>query len=174
MSTSAPQNPAGEFQLIKQYDESSKHQLIDTIRQAPVRLRDAVQNLNEEQLDTTYRNWTVRQITHHLADSHLHCVIRFKWALTEDHPTIKAYEEADWVQLADCASGDIIPPLGLLVGLHMKWCQILESMTEEQYSRTFHHPQSDETVCLWNALNYYAWHGQHHTAQITWLRENRF
>lgn len=166
-----PDNPAGEFQPVATYNEDDRRSLIEAVRRAPGNLREAVAGLTDEQLDTKYRNWTIRQITHHLADSHLHSIIRFKWALTEDHPTIKAYEEGDWVQLADCRDGDVEPALALLDGLHAKWVQLLESMTPEQYARTFHHPQSGESVSLWLALNNYAWHGRHHTGQILWLRD---
>jgi len=165
----SPDNPAGPFQLVTQYDATLRKKLIEGIRQTPVALRNVVSGLSDTQLDTKYRNWTIRQITHHVADSHLHSLVRFKWALTEDHPTIKAYEEADWVETTDCRSGDIKPTLQMLDGLHAKWVQVLESMTDSQYSRTFLHPQSGETVNLWTALNYYPWHGRHHTAQIQWL-----
>ncbi|MEZ6061017.1 MAG: putative metal-dependent hydrolase [Planctomycetaceae bacterium] len=167
-----PDHPAGPFAAVDEYSESDKVRLTDAIRQAPAALRNAVAGLSNSQLDTPYHNWTIRQITHHLADSHLHSVIRFKWALTEDNPTIKAYEEADWVQLADCRCGDVGPALELLHGLHAKWVQILESMTADQYARTFLHPQTGETVSLWKALNYYAWHSRHHAAQIVWLCEH--
>ncbi len=166
----APECPAGPFEPVEPFDPEVKTELIAIVRQAPARLREAVSGLADSQLDTLYRNWTIRQITHHIADSHLHSMIRFKWALTEDSPTIKAYEEGVWVKLCDAKSGDVEPSLLLLDGLHAKWVQVLESMTTEQFGRTFHHPQSDETVSLWLALNNYAWHGRHHTAQILWLR----
>lgn len=171
MTTPTPDNPAGEFQPIESYSDADRAALIKEIRTAPGKLREAVAGLSDEQLNTKYRNWTIRQITHHLADSHLHSIIRFKWALTEDHPTIKAYEEGDWVQTAECLNGDLEPALALLDGLHSKWVQLLEAMTADQYARTFHHPQSNESVSLWRALNIYAWHGRHHTGQILWLRE---
>lgn len=127
--------------------------------------------LSDAQLDTKYRNWTIRQITHHVADSHLNSLVRFKWALTEEQPRIKAYEEGDWVNLLDAQAGDVEPSLLLLDGLHAKWVQVLRSMTRQQYSRTFLHPQSGDSVSLWTALNSYAWHGRHHTGQIHWVRE---
>jgi uncharacterized damage-inducible protein DinB len=170
--TQSPDNPAGEFQTVEIYDETVKLSLIDDVRQAPTLLREAVAGLSDSQLNTLYRNWTIRQIVHHIADSHAHIYIRFKWTLTESNPMIKAYEEADWVLLDDCKQGDIEPPLALLAGLHGKWAQVLESMTAAQFSRTFVHPQlNNETVSLWTALNYYPWHAKHHTAQILWLRE---
>ena len=172
MADSRPLTPAGAFEPIEKFDERTCQQLIEIIRVAPDRLRQAVQDLGEPQLETVYKNWSVRQITHHIADSHLHSIIRFKWALTEDHPTIKAYEEADWVQLNDSKHGDIEPALVLLAAIHAKWVQVLEMMTSDQYARTFHHPQSDRSISLWTALNNYAWHGRHHTGQILWLRNH--
>ncbi len=171
MNTTAPENPAGVFEPVHAYDAEIKTLLIEKVLLAPTKLREAVSGLSDQQLDTLYKNWTIRQITHHIADSHLHSIIRVKWALTEDHPTIKAYEEADWVQLADARHGDVEPSLLLLDGIHAKWVQVLESMTEAQFARTFHHPQSGASVSLWLALNNYAWHGEHHTAQILWLRQ---
>ncbi|MCA9237695.1 MAG: putative metal-dependent hydrolase [Planctomycetales bacterium] len=173
MTQTPPDNPAGPFEPSGPCDPSVQANLVETIRLAPGELRKAVAGLSANQLDAVYKNWTIRQITHHLADSHLHSLIRFKWALTEERPTIKAYEEADWVQLADSKSGDVEPALLLLDGLHAKWVQLLQTMTPEQFARTFVHPQSGETVSLWQALNYYAWHGRHHTAQILWLRTSR-
>ncbi len=166
-----PANPIGEFSPGEAYSEAAKSQLLEQLRDAPAELQRATSGLTDAQLDTKYKNWTVRQITHHLADSHLHSLIRFKWALTEDNPLIKAYEEADWVKLEDCRRGEIEPALSLLYGLHAKWVQLAESMAEDQFRRTFRHPQSGETVDLWTALNYYAWHGRHHTGQIDWLGE---
>lgn len=166
-----PDNPAGPFVPIGSYDVEVKARLIEEVRLAPAKLREAVTGLGESELDTNYKNWTIRQIAHHIADSHLHSIIRFKWTLTEDHPTIKSYEEADWVQLADTKHGDVLPSLLLLDGIHAKWVQVLESMTEAQFARTFHHPQSGGSISLWLALNNYAWHGKHHTAQILWLRQ---
>jgi hypothetical protein len=171
MNATAPDNPAGVFEPVDAYDAEIKTLRTMNVLLAPTKLREAVSGLSDKQLNTLYKNWTIRQITHHIADSHLHSIIRFKWALTEDHPTIKAYEEADWVHLADARHGDVEPSLLLLDGIHAKWVQVLESMTEAQFARTFHHPQSGASVSLWLALNNYAWHGEHHTAQILWLRQ---
>lgn len=171
MTATPPQNPAGDYEPILEYSEGVRRSLTAAIAAAPGQLRSAVDGLNDEQLDTRYRNWTVRQITHHIAESHLHSIIRFKWALTEENPLIKAYEEGDWVQLKDCSEGAVEPALALLDGLHTKWVQLLESMTPQQFERTFRHPQSGQTVDLWAALNNYAWHGMHHTGQILWLRD---
>ena len=141
------------------------------IEACPGALRRAVAGLSDAQLDTRYRNWTIRQIVHHLADSHVNSYIRFKWALTEDLPTIKAYDEGRWAALEDSRTGDIQAPLALLEGLHARWVQLLRSMTDEQFGRSFLHPETRKTVSLNAALCYYAWHCRHHTAQITWLRQ---
>lgn len=171
MTESPPSHPAGPLPAVRAFAEAAKVELIAILRHAPANLRSAVAGLTDAQLDSLYKNWSIRQIAHHLADSHVHSYIRFKWALTEDNPTIKAYEEADWVRLDDCRLGDVAPALALLEGLHAKWVQVLLSMTADQFSRTFLHPQTGETVSLWTALNYYAWHSRHHTAQILWLRD---
>lgn len=166
-----PDNPAGPLPPAPPYSDAQKDALVDAIRLAPSQLREAISGLNDAQLDQRYKNWTIRQITHHLADSHAHVYIRFKWTLTEETPTIKAYEEADWVELADSKLGDPAPALALLEALHAKWAQLLDTMGEADFARSFVHPQSGRTVSLWTALNYYPWHARHHTAQILWLRE---
>jgi uncharacterized damage-inducible protein DinB len=168
-----PQYPAGPFQPEEQYDQRRRAELIAEIEAVPARLRGAIAGLSPEQLDTPYKNWTIRQIVHHLADSHVHSYIRFKWALTEEVPTIKAYDEGQWAVLDDAQHGDIEPPLALLEGLHRRWVQLLRSMTPEQFERRFFHPESRQHVSLASALASYAWHGKHHTGQIIWLREHK-
>jgi hypothetical protein len=167
----APQNPAGPFTPEEDYSPERRGEFIAVIESAPSALRRAVDGLSEAQLDTRYRNWTVRQIVHHVPDSHVNSYIRFKWALTEDRPTIKAYYEDRWVALADARAGDIRAPLALLEGLHACWVQLLRAMSDEQFARSFIHPETGATVSLRAALCYYAWHCRHHTGQITWLRE---
>jgi uncharacterized damage-inducible protein DinB len=127
--------------------------------------------LSDERLDTKYRNWTIRQIVHHIADSHVNSYIRFKWTLTEDTPTIKPYDEGRWALLADARTGEIGAPLALLDGLHASWVQLMRGMTDGDYARAFHHPETGKTNRLGAMLPYYAWHGRHHTAQIDWLRD---
>jgi hypothetical protein len=164
-----PQNPAGAFVPEDGYDDRRRAEFIAVLAEAPAALRELVEGLREEQLDVLYRNWTIRQIVHHLADSHVNSYIRFKWALTEDRPTIKAYDEGSWAALADSRTGDIRAPLALLEGLHLRWVQLLLSMTEQQFARSFIHPETSKTVTLNAALCYYAWHCKHHTAQIEWV-----
>ena len=169
----APKNPAGEFTPEKNYGPQRRAELIAVIDNAPAALGNSVAGLSDDQLDTRYRNWTIRQIAHHLADSHVNSYIRFKWTLTEDNPTIKAYNEGDWAALEDSKTGDIRAPLALFAALHAKWVQLLRSMTDDQFARSFLHPETGQTVSLNAALDYYAWHCRHHTAQILWLREQR-
>jgi hypothetical protein len=166
-----PQNPAGEFVPEDDPTPPRRAELIAEIAACPAGLRAEVAGLSEGQLDTRYRNWTVRQIVHHLADSHVNCYVRFKWALTEDHPTIKPYDEGRWSALEDARTGDVKVPLALLDALHARWVMLMRSMTEEQFARTFFHPETGRTVSLRAALPSYAWHCRHHTAQIRWLRE---
>jgi uncharacterized damage-inducible protein DinB len=169
----APQNPAGEFAAEETYGPARREEFIALIANAPAALRQAVAGLSEDQLDTRYRNWTIRQIVHHLADSHVNSYVRFKWTLTEERPTIKAYDESRWAALEDSRTGDVRPALALLDGLHARWAQLLRSMPPEQFARSFIHPETGKTVTLSAALCYYAWHCRHHTGQISWLRGQR-
>jgi hypothetical protein len=164
-----PQNPAGAFVPEDGYGPQRRAEFIAALADAPAALRKLVADLPEEQLDVPYRDWTIRQIVHHLADSHVNSYIRFKWALTEDQPTIKAYDESRWAALQDARTGDIRAPLALLEGLHTRWVQLLRSLTEQQFARSFIHPETGDTVSLNAALCYYAWHCKHHTAQIAWV-----
>jgi hypothetical protein len=166
----APQNPAGAFAPEENYGPQRRDEFIAVIEAAPAALRDAVAGLSEAQLDTRYRNWTIRQIVHHVADSHVNSYIRFKWTLTEERPTIKAYDEGRWAALEDARTGDVRAPLALLDGLHVRWVQLLRSMTEAQFGQSFVHPETGQRVSLHAALCYYAWHCRHHTTQICWLR----
>jgi hypothetical protein len=169
----APEYPAGPFEPEPTLDHSRRGSLIAEIRSTPAALRKVVFGLSDDQLDTRYRNWTIRQIVHHLADSHVNSYIRFKWTLTEERPTIKAYNEGRWADLEDSRKGDVSAPLFMLEGLHARWVQLLDSLSEEQFARSFIHPETGDVVTLNAALCYYAWHGRHHTAQIQWLREQK-
>ena len=169
----APQYPAGPFVPEKNIDDVRRAELIDVIDAAPRVLRETIAGLTESQLDTKYKNWTIRQIVHHIPDSHANAYVRFKLALTEDTPTIRPYQEGLWAALEDSVRGDVAAPLSLLEGLHRTWVQLLRSMTPAQFSRSYHHPESGETVALCHALASYAWHCRHHTGQIAWLRKNK-
>ena len=144
---------------------------IQTLRLLPNRLRDAVAGLSDAQLDHPYREdgWSVRQVVHHLADSHANSYIRFKLALTEDWPTIKSYDEQAWAELADSRWLPIDGSLQLLEALHGRWVALLESLTDEDFHRGFVHPEAGK-LNLAKALALYDWHSRHHVAHITSLR----
>jgi len=163
--------PIGQFSWNGAISGEQRLRWIQEIEEAPELLRKAVDGLSPQQLDTPYRpqGWTVRQVVHHLADSHMNSLVRFKLALTEEQPTIKPYDEARWAELADGSQADISLSLALLDQLHARWGLLLRSLGEEQWGRTFIHPESG-VVRLDVNLGIYAWHGRHHTAHITSLR----
>jgi hypothetical protein len=135
-------------------------------------MRQAVTGLKDDQIDTPYRDggWTVRQVVHHVSDSHMNAYIRFKWAMTEDAPTIKAYEEAEWAKLKDSQLTPAEISLTMIESLHARWTVLLRSMTAEDFQRRFTHPDSGPHDVDW-LLSLYSWHGDHHLAHITNLRE---
>jgi uncharacterized damage-inducible protein DinB len=147
---------------------------IREIAATPGGVRVAVQGLNESQLNTPYRDggWTVRQVVHHLADSHMNAYVRWRLALTEPEPTIKPYNEAAWAKLEDAANAPIEVSLNLLEPLHERWVRLLHSVNPEEYARTFRHPEHGVRTLDW-MLFLYAWHGRHHTAHITELRKQK-
>jgi hypothetical protein len=165
--------PLGRFQVTPA-DHISQEQLqvaVAEINGLPQQLRTAVLDLDGAQLDTPYRDggWTVRQTVHHVADSHMNSVIRFRLALTEDGPTVKPYKEKDWAELIDAKTGDIAWSLSLVDALHARWILMLRAMSPEDFRRPFVHPEYGERRLDWNTL-LYAWHGKHHVAHITRLR----
>lgn len=162
--------PVGQFVLADSTTAQERAAWIKEIARAPQDLRAAVSGLSENQLDTPYRpgGWTVRQVVHHVPESHMNAFIRFKLALTEDQPTIKPYDEALWAKLADAAL-PVDASLDLLEALHSRWVGLLESMSHEDYQRRFVHPESGPWR-LDQYLSQYAWHGRHHTGHITALR----
>jgi len=164
--------PIGKLKLHPKLDESARPAMIAAIRETPARLAAAVAGLTAAQLDTPYRpgGWMVRQVVHHLADSHMNAVVRFKLALTEDQPTIKTYDEARWADLADAKTPPIEPSLALLENLHQRWDLLLRSMTAADWARKMQHPEMG-LIALDDYLQVYAWHGRHHVAHITALRE---
>jgi hypothetical protein len=145
---------------------------IRDIESLPASLRNAVDGLNEAQLDTPYRpgGWTVRQVVHHVADSHMNGLTRTKLALTEANPTIKPYDEAAWALLAD-ARLPISISLPIIDGIHARWVRVLQSLTPEQLQRTFVHPEHGQTMTLGYQVQNYGWHSRHHVAHITALRQ---
>lgn len=175
MPPEPPQHPIGPFQSVEPMDKAADDAIrktwIQELSRLPQQLGNATQGMTDSQLDTKYRNWTIRQIVHHLADSHINSYVRFKWTLTEDAPVIKAYDETAWSDLRESRIGSVAPSLQLLEGLHSRWCQLLMTLTAEDYLRSFVHPESGDVVSLHMALSYYVWHGKHHMGQILWLRE---
>lgn len=156
-----------------EYDESIKAAHILDIQQCPGILEAAIVNLDEYQLDVPYREggWTSRQVIHHVADSHINAYVRFKLALTEDNPAIKPYNEAAWAELADTKIQPVNISLTLLHALHSRWVALMKNLSEQQWQRSFFHPDQNRNIKLWNMIGNYAWHGKHHTAHITNLRE---
>lgn len=164
--------PIGKFEHTGPLTEAEKKVLIQQIADTPVHLRSATTALSESQLDTPYRpgGWTVRQVVHHVPDSHMNSYVRFKLALTEEEPTIKTYAEDRWAELADTKATPIEVSLTLLESLHDRWVRLLRSLTSEQWKRTFRHPDLGP-MNLEKTLALYAWHGRHHVAHITELRK---
>ena len=162
--------PVGRFSTPATSSAESRAAHIEVLRALPERLREAVSGLSDAQLDTPYRDggWTVRQVVHHMPDSHANCYVRFKLALTEDWPTIKGYDEAAWAKLADSAM-PVEVSLTLLAALHERWVGLLQSMAEEDFLKGYNHPEMGR-VSLGKVLAIYDWHSRHHTAHITSLR----
>jgi hypothetical protein len=163
--------PIGNFDRVESLTPDQRGEHIEAIAAAPARLSVAVSGLKPEQLDTPYRpgGWTVRQVAHHVPDSHMNAYIRFKLALTEDEPTIKPYREDRWAELAD-AKAPIEPSLALLENLHKRWVLLLRSLTPRDWARKMRHPELG-VLTLDQTLAIYGWHGRHHVAHITSLRE---
>jgi DinB superfamily len=164
--------PIGAFQPIEELSDAQRSLHISQIDQAPARLSAAVAGLTGEQLDTPYRpgGWTVRQLVHHIADSHMNAFTRFKLALTESEPTIKTYDESLWADLADTRMPPIEPSLAIIENLHKRWVILLRSLNSADWPRKCRHPQWG-LVTVDFLLAQYAWHGRHHVAHITSLRE---
>lgn len=167
------QYPLGMFSYEGALTQNVIHTWIDEIEALPRVLREAVNDLTDVQLNTPYRpgGWTVRQVVHHLADSHMNAYIRFKLALTEEAPTIKLYDEAKWAVLPD-AELPIDVSLSLLATLHLRWTTVLRSLTEEDLHKSFIHPENG-SVSLAKNIGLYAWHGNHHVAHIQALRKRQ-
>ncbi len=166
--------PTGRLVLPESLTAEERRAAIATIAATPGRLRAAVLGLTDAQLDTPYRpeGWTVRQVVHHVPDSHLNAYVRFKLALTEDEPTIRPYLEDRWARLPEASSGPVEVSLALLERLHERWVPALTAIPEEGWARTYRHPESG-THRLDALLAVYAWHGPHHVAHVTALRERQ-
>ncbi|HLB54990.1 MAG TPA: putative metal-dependent hydrolase [Gemmatimonadales bacterium] len=170
---SDPRYPIGKLTIPGEITPVHREGWIGEIADAPGQLRTAVHGLGEAQFDTPYREggWTVRQVVHHLPDSHLNAYVRFKLALTEDNPVVKPYQEARWAELPDTRDTTIGVSLVLLEALHRRWVVLLRAMAEADWGRTFFHPEQQKSLRLDRVLAMYAWHGRHHVGHITALRD---
>ena len=164
--------PIGRFVPSAALNDEERKIAIGHIAEMPAQIRASVANLTEAQLDTAYRpgGWTVRQVVHHVADSHMQGYTRVKLALTEESPIIKPYDENAWAALAD-AKLPVDVSLGLIDALHARWVAIYQAISSEQFARTFYHPEMKETLTLERHLQIYSWHARHHVAHITTLRQ---
>jgi len=169
-----PRYPVGKFQRPEQVTTEQRENYLATLAGLPDALREAVSGLNDAQLDTPYRDggWTVRQLVHHVADSHEQMVGRMKLALTEDCPKIKTYDEAAWAELKDARTLPIELSLGILDGLYVRAAVVLRSLSESEWQRSFEHPDWGK-IRLEQTLALYAWHSRHHVAHVTELRKRR-
>lgn len=167
-----PRFPIGELPPFTPIDTAERNRLIEDIAQTPARFRAAVAGLSPEQLDTPYREggWTVRQVIHHVPDSHMNAYVRFKLALTETDPTIKPYAEDKWAELHDTTETPVEVSLALLDNLHARWTILLRGMSEADWKRNYVHPAMG-LAPLDHVIQIYAWHGKHHTAHVTELRK---
>lgn len=164
--------PVGRFSAPQTITEQDLKSAIDTIAALPSEIRTATKGLTDSQLDTPYRpdGWTVRQVVHHVADSHMNSYVRCRLALTEDEPTIKPYDEAKWAMLPDARHEDIGVSLDLIESMHRRWTVLLRSLNDKDWARTFRHPERGLMRLDVNSL-LYAWHSKHHVAHITGLRQ---
>ena len=164
--------PIGKMKLPAEVSVAQRNQYIDEIAAAPAQLRAAVQGLSDDQLDTPYRpdGWTVRQVVHHVPDSHLNSYVRCKWALTETEPLIKTYDQEGWSTLPDARTAPIEMSMALLDAIHERWLALLHGLSDDDFAQAFKHPEWG-LVRLDQNLAIYAWHGKHHVAHITGLRD---
>lgn len=165
--------PIGKFSHPGMYSVSLLNSFINDIAVFPQQLKHEVTHLSDEQLDTAYRpdGWSIRQVVHHCADSHINSYTRFKLTLTETTPVIKPYWEDRWAELNDSRSMPISPSIQLLEGLHTRWTVLLRSLSAEDYERSFIHPEHGKEISLWENVATYSWHGKHHLAHITHLKQ---
>jgi len=166
--------PVGKY-IVQPFSEKIFGEWLTDIKYLPQHLENAILNLDEAQLNTAYRDggWTVKQVVHHVADSHMNAYIRFKLGLTEDNPIIKPYDEAAWAEMVDTKNLPINISLTLLHALHARWHEILKNLIETDYNKTIFHPEQKKEMTLWYLLGMYAWHSRHHVAHITTLRERK-
>ena len=168
-----PRYPIGKYEP-QPFSVEQKNKWLNDLKFLPEDLEHAILNLDEHQLNTPYRDggWTVKQLVHHVADSHMNAYMRFKLGLTEENPTIKPYEEKKWAELADNELVPINVSITLLHALHQRWYAAIKDLSEEGFKRNVIHPDNKREMSLWFLFGLYSWHGKHHTAHITTLREN--
>ncbi|MDZ4830650.1 MAG: putative metal-dependent hydrolase [Phycisphaerae bacterium] len=168
----APVNPVGELVLPPARDMNAVREQTAVLASTPSMVRAVLNGLTPVQLETKYKNWTVRQIIHHLTDSNLNIYTRWKLALTEPTPRIAPYNETMWSEMIDARTADLALSLSILDGLHARWDMVMRAMKPEEFDRDFFHPQRDSTLTLWQAAAMYSWHARHHCGQIKWLRDH--
>lgn len=167
--------PTGRFSSVKRpLTHAERGARMEAIRIHPTKMRAAVVGLGDGQLDTPYRDggWTVRQVVHHVVDSHVNAYIRVKLAITEENPTVRPYREKLWAELPDAKSMPVEVSLSILDGIHARWAVLLDSLTPEQFGRALHHPEMGD-ITIDTLVELYGWHGAHHVAHITGLRARR-
>ncbi|MBK8496953.1 MAG: putative metal-dependent hydrolase [Chitinophagaceae bacterium] len=164
--------PIGKY-IAQPFSKKLSGEWLIDIKNLPQHLENAILNLDEAQLNTAYRDggWTVKQVVHHVADSHMNAYIRFKLGLTEENPTIKPYDEAAWAEMVDTQNLPVNISLTLLHALHARWYEVLKNMSNADLEKTVFHPEHKKQMTLWYPLGMYAWHSRHHVAHITSLRE---
>lgn len=169
-----PRYPIGKYQPMP-YSDEQRNEWIADIEFMPRLLEQAISNLDSQQLHTPYRDggWTVHELVHHMADSHMNAFIRFKLGYTEDNPTIRPYDENLWVKTEDVAGLPVNLSVTILHALHQRWVKLLKSFNESDWEKTIYHPEHKKTMSLWFMLGTYAWHSKHHVAHITSLRERQ-
>jgi uncharacterized damage-inducible protein DinB len=167
-----PRFPIGKYEP-QPFSEKQKADWINDIKFLPAGIENAITNLDAAQIETPYRDggWTVKQLIHHVADSHMNAYIRFKLGLTEENPTIRPYDQERWSKMVDSENVPVNVSVTLLHALHRRWHEILLSIKDEDFNRTVYHPEYKKEMTLWYLLGMYAWHSRHHTAHITSLRE---
>lgn len=172
LDTEKASYPIGRHTPVTQHDDRKRKEWITLIEAMPSWLDPCIENLDEQQLRTPYRpgGWNTQQVIHHIADSHMNGYIRLKLALTEDKPAIKPYNENAWTMLADVEQSPVNVSITLLHALHRRWATVLKSLTDEQWERTYFHPEHNRHFTIWEMTDQYAWHGRHHMEQIRSLR----
>lgn len=169
-----PRYPIGQYEP-KPFSLKLKEEWLGDIRMLPSILEKSIENLDEAQIETPYRDggWTVKQLVHHVADSHINAYCRFKLGLTEDNPTIRTYDQELWTGLPDTENLPINISLTLLHALHLRWYEFLKRLDEKEWNKTIYHPEHKKQFTLWHLLGMYSWHGRHHVAHITSLKETK-